>query len=273
MKIFNKILILTIGVFLIACEDVIEVDLNTAPQRLVIDASIDWVKNTNGNEQKIVLSTTTGYYNTEFPTVSGANITVTNTIGTVFNYIETSGTGEYICTDFEPVIGETYTLSIQLNGETYTATETLIATAAIEDTVEQDNAGGFGGDEIEITYYYQDNGTEENYYLYRFIDSNVAFPQDEVEDDENSQGNLTPVYYSNEDMEPGDVVNFKLYGISRRYHEYFKKLLIASGSGGGPFQTTPTAVRGNIVNQTNSDNYTFGYFRLTEVDVKDYTIE
>ena len=130
MKRFNKILMLTIGLLLVACEDVIEVDLDTATPRLVIDASIDWVKNTLGNEQKIILSNTTGYYSNDFPTVSGANITVTNTTGTVFDFIEASVTGEYICTNFEPIIGETYTLSIQLNGETYTATETLIANPA-----------------------------------------------------------------------------------------------------------------------------------------------
>lgn len=272
MKIFNKILMLTIGLILIACEDVIEVDLDTAAPRLVIDASIDWVKNTLGNEQKIILSTTTGYYSTDFPTVSGANITVTNRSGIVFDFTEVTVIGEYICTNFEPVIGETYTLSIQLNGETYTATETLIATVDIEDTVEQNNTGGFGGDEIEIKYYYQDDGSQENFYLYGFKVSVVAFPQYEIEDDENTQGNLTPVYYAHKDLESGDIVNFILYGISKRYYEYFKKILTASGNDDGPFQTTPTVVRGNIANQTNND-FTFGYFRLSEVDIMDYVIQ
>lgn len=273
MRILKKILILTISIFLVSCEDVIEVDLDTAEPRLVIDASIDWVKGTPGNEQKIILSTTTGYYNEEFPSVSGADIAITNTAGTIFNFIETSGTGEYICTNFEPAIGETYTLTVQLNNEAYTATETLIAVPEIENTIEQENEGGFGGDEVEVTFYYQDNGNQVNYYLFKFSDDNVAFPQYSVEDDENNQGNLTPVYYSNEDLEPGDLINFKLYGISERFYDYFKKILIASGNDDGPFQSTPTPVRGNILNQTNSKNYTFGYFRLSEVDTKDYTIQ
>lgn len=272
MKIFKIILFLSSWLLVISCEDVIEVDLDTAAPRLVIDASIDWVKNTLGNEQKIILSTTTGYYSTDFLTVSGANITVTNTRGTAFDFTEASVTGEYVCMNFEPVIGETYTLSIQLNGETYTATETLIATAAIEDIVEQDNAGGFGGDEIEITYYYQDDDTQKNYYLYGVKAPVVAFPQYEIEDDENTQGNRTPVYYSHKDLKPEDEINIKLYGISRRYHEYFKKLLVASGNDDGPFQSTPTAVLGNIINQTNN-KLTYGYFRVSEVDRKDYIIQ
>ncbi len=37
------------------------------------------------------------------------------------------------------------------------------------------------------------------------------------------------------------------------------------------FDTTPVAVKGNCLNETNSDNYAFGYFRLTEVVKASYT--
>ena len=53
MKLLQKILILSITLFLTGCEDVISVDLDTAPPKLVIDASIDWVKNTAGNEREV----------------------------------------------------------------------------------------------------------------------------------------------------------------------------------------------------------------------------
>lgn len=273
MKIAQKILILAFGLFLTGCEDVINVDLDTTAPRLVIDASMDWVKNTAGNEQKIKLSTTTGYYSSEFPTVSGATITVTNSANTVFNFVENPGSGEYFCTNFEPIIGETYTLTIVLNGETYTAVETLVEVPDIGDTIIQDNEGGMAGDEIEISYTYQDNGAEVNHYLHRIVTPRVAFPEYEIEDDENSQGNILTEFYSNENLQPGDIVNIQLYGISRRYYEYFDKLLLASGNDGSPFPTTPTPVRGNIVNQTNSKNFAFGYFRLCQIAVKNYTIQ
>lgn len=273
MKLLQKILILSIGLFLTACEDVITVDLDTAPPRLVIDASIDWAKNTAGNEQKIVLSTTTGYYSPEFPTVSGAVITVTNASNTVFEFVETPSTGEYICTNFIPVIGQTYNLKIVLNGETYTASETLTAVPKIEDNIEQNNEGGMTGDEIEITFFYQDNGNEMNYYLNRITQPHTAFPELEVEDDEHSNGNMMQESYSHEDFKAGDEVEIKLYGISKSYYNYMYKLILASGNGGNPFPTTPSAVRGNIVNQTDSKNFAFGYFRLAEMDVRTYTIK
>jgi hypothetical protein len=273
MNFFRKYFIIALGLLLISCEHVIDLDLDTAEPRLVIDASIDWLKNTTGNDQKIKLSMTTDYYNEEFPIVSDATVTVSNSSNTVFNFVENTGTGEYVCNNFQPVIGETYTLKVILNGETYTATEKMMSVVKIEDNIDQNNEGGIAGDEIEITYYYQDDGSQLNYYLYSNKIPQVAFPQYEVEDDDDTQGGLTPVYFSHEDLKPGDIVNIKLYGISKRYYEYFRKLLNASGSSGNPFSTTPTDVRGNIINQTNSDNFAYGYFRLSEVALRDYTIQ
>lgn len=264
---------IAMGIFLLSCEDVIKVDLETAEPRLVIDASIDWIKNTPGNEQKITLSTTTDYYSEKFPAVSGADVTVMNSASKIFTFKENPGTGEYLCSDFEPVAGETYTLKIMVNGEIYTATETLMKVPDIENNILQNNDGGIAGDETEITYFYQDDASEINYYLYSHTIPKVAFPLYETEDDDDTQGSLTPVYFSHEDLKQGDKVNIKLYGISKRYYEYFGKILSASGNDGSPFSTIPTAVRGNFINQTNSSKFAFGYFRLSEVAVKDYTIQ
>ncbi|QJB32190.1 DUF4249 domain-containing protein [Chitinophaga oryzae] len=273
MKNILTYLIISCSLLLLSCTKVVDVPLDTAAPKLVIDASIDWVKGTTGREQKIKLSTTAGYYNTQFPTVSGADIVITNSANTVFHFAEIAGTGEYSCSDFHPVIGETYTLKVILNGEVYTATETCIGVPDIQNNIVQNNSGGFGGDEIEITYYYQDNGNEENYYLHRILSPVSVFPDYKPQDDANGQGKLLQEYFSDEDLKAGDKINIRLYGISRRYYDYFRKLLTAAGAGNGPFQTTPGQVRGNIVNQTHFDNFAYGYFRLSEVAVKEYTIQ
>lgn len=273
MKNTLKYLIVSCCFFLLSCTKVVDVNLETAEPKLVIDASIDWVKGTTGNVQKIKLSTTTGYYNPIFPTVSGADISITNSANTVFSFIENPGTGEYVCSNFQPVIGETYTLKIVLNGEIYTATETCIGVPDIENNIAQSNTGGFGSDEVEITYYYQDDSHQENYYLHGIRSPVSKFPDYKAEDDKKSQGNLMQQYFSDKDLKAGDMINIRLYGISRRYYDYFRKLLAASGADAGPFQTIPGSVRGNIINQTHFANFAYGYFRLSEVSVKDYTIK
>lgn len=273
MKIFKNILIVTIGWLSFSCTDVIDVDLETAAPKLVIDASIDWEKNTPGNVQQIILSTSTGYYSDSFPAVSGAGVSVMNNASNaVFIFSETIP-GTYVCSNFVPVIGDTYTLTVTLNGETYTASEKLLPTPTIESNITQNNAGGITGDEIEFRFAYQDNPLEVNHYMTSVKTNRVAFPEFSLESDEMYQGNQIVEFYSHEDLAPGDQARIKLYGITRRYYDYFNKIMLASGNDGSPFQSTPTTVRGNIINQTDGDNFPLGYFRLSEVDIRDYTVQ
>ena len=81
-------------------------------------------------------------------------------------------------------------------------------------------------------------------------------------------------FIDHEDFEPGQVVDIKLYGISRRYSEYMMKIIsmVEGGGGSGPFQSPPINARGNVTNQTDESNFPLGYFRLGEVDTVAYTI-
>ena len=108
MKSINLILVLLATFLISSCEDVIQVDLKTETPRLVIEASINWYKNTAGNSQKIKLSTTINYYNPVAPIVSGATVFITNSTNDIFNFIETPETGEYFCNNFVPKINKTY---------------------------------------------------------------------------------------------------------------------------------------------------------------------
>ncbi len=257
---------------LASCEDVIEVDLDTAKPKLVVEASILWQKGTTGNEQKIKLSTSTDYYSATIPIVSGATVFITDDTNT-YNFTETTGTGEYICTNFNCVIGKTYFLNITVNGETYTATEIFQPVPTI-DSVEQDNEGGFLGDEIEVKFLFQDDGATDNFYLTQYNSDFNLLPEYNAINDEFFQGNQMFGLYTNEDMESTDVLNFTLHGISERYYNYLNFLLnIAGSDGGGPFNTPPATVRGNFINQTNPDNFAFGYFSLSEIDTKTYIVQ
>lgn len=51
------------------------------------------------------------------------------------------------------------------------------------------------------------------------------------------------------------------------------KLIIVSIANTESWPATPSAVRGNIVIQSNGQNFAFGYLRLAEIDIKDYTIK
>lgn len=259
---------------LTSCEEVVNVDLDTAAPKLVIDASINWEKGTTGNEQSIKLTTTTGFYSNVIPSVSGATVFITNSSNTVFNFTETvPNTGLYLCTNFAPVIGEDYVLTVNYAGQTYSASEKMIPVPAIT-SVTQRNDAGFSGNDIEVKFFFQDNGSENNSYLTRFITPITPLPELQVIDDRFEQGNQMFGLYSNTDLKASDTIDFTLYGISTQYYNYMNILIgISGGNSGGPFQTTPATVRGNIINQTNENNYCLGYFRLCEVVKMQYVVQ
>lgn len=267
----KKILSLLVLISFYSCQEVVEVDLDTAAPRLVIDANILWQKGTPGNEQVIKLSTTTNYYSETIPPVLGATVRITDGNTTVFNFVDTLNNGQYTCSNFVPVINQTYTLTVQVNGITYTATNTLLATPTI-DTVEQTTVQGIGEDLIQVKFFFQDNGLEENNYLVSVKKANLVIPEFGVIEDRFFQGNQMFGFYTDRELEAGNQLNFKLQGISRRYYNYMNKLINITSSGGNPFATPPATLRGNIINPSNPDDFPFGYFHLSEVDTKDYTI-
>lgn len=272
-KVFTYIFFLLLLVFTNSCEEKVDIPLDTAPPRLVIDAAIKWTKGTIGNEQKIKLSTTTNFYSNVIPTISGAVVFITDADGTVFNFIETTGTGEYICSDFNPVLNGDYVLTVIHNGETYTATETLKPVNPI-DSIQQINDSGFTGDDIIIKVFFTDNGTRDDFYLFKFKSTDKPMPSYGVEKDEFFQGNQIFGIYADENLEAGQNLEISINGISERYYNYMNILLsISGGNAGSPFSSPPAKVRGNIINTTNDDNYALGYFSLAEVDTVNYIIE
>lgn len=265
---------LTTTVIFTSCEEVVNIDLTNAAPKLVIDAIIKWEKGTTGEIQNIQLSLTNDFYTNDILPANGAIVTVTNSSNVIFTFSEIPNTGTYTCTNFEPVIGETYRLDILYDGQLYTATNTLIATPDILN-VTQETVPGFGGDdEIQIKYFYQDNGAEDNYYLLGVKNPNKQIPEFGAVTDEFFQGNLMFGFYGSSETEPGITLDLSVQGITLGYFNYMNKLITIAGSGSGnPFATPPATIRGNITNQNNAENFPLGYFHLSEIDTVNYLVQ
>lgn len=259
--------LISFGLF--SCEDVIQADLSTGELKIVIDAEILWQKGTDGTNQTIKISRMTGYYNPETPKVSGAQVYVENSAGNQFSFLETAP-GIYSCSDFLPVLNETYTLRVSVDGEIYTASEKLIPVTPISN-LQQTISTGFGEDRQEVAIYYNDPVAETNYYLTSFVTSVLPYPEYDLNDDKLTNGNETKSDFSHEDLKPGDTVEITLRGISQQFYNYMNLILEASNM--NPFSTPPANIRGNILNQGNSASPALGYFRLSESDYRSYTLE
>jgi hypothetical protein len=276
---FNLKMILRMFIFsilsitILSCETVIDLPLETAPPRLVIDASIDWEQGTDGSYQNIRLSTTTGFYDMNIPTVSGATVLVRKGNQT-FTFIENpENLGLYECFDFDAEIGATYELQVLLNGQEYKAVEQMIDVPEIL-FIEQGTFSGFGAESFEFRFFFQDNPNEANSYMSKLKIPARVIPEYAVFDDRFTNGNLMFDLVIEDEIEVGEELNFTLFGISSNYFEYMRKILsIANQGGGSPFQTPPATVRGNIINQTEFNNFAFGYFRLSKTFSVSYVVQ
>lgn len=267
----KNIFLLSLLFTLFSCEDVIDVDVPTSAPRLVIEASINWVKDTPGNNQVIKLTTTAPYFNDGVPPANNAQVSITDENNNVFNFVEDGQTGMYYNSNFITEINGVYHLTVVYENEVYTATETLLPVAEIE-FVEQNLEGGITGEDIEIRTYFTDPVDEENYYFFEYIPNIPVLATLSTLKDEFINGNQVFSLYLEVDLNIGDEVLIRSNGVSKEYYEFMYILLQQTGGSGGPFGTQPATVRGNCINLTNPDNYPFGYFRLSEVSEVSYVV-
>ncbi|MHA3789998.1 DUF4249 domain-containing protein [Flavobacterium hauense] len=255
---------------LLGCEDVIQVDLATGENKIVIDAEILWQKDTDGSVQKIKISRMAAYYDPSIPKVSGAEVYVSNSMGTQFVFIESDEPGVYVCTDFTPVLNETYSLYVKVDDEVYTAQETMMPAPKIE-RVEQRLTDDFGTEEVEVRFYFNDPENETNFYLGEFVTDVIQYPDYELQDDEFYNGNEMMNDFSHEDLKPGGVLDITLRGVSKQFYNYMDLILDATDP--DAFSSPPANIRGNIINQTSQGSFALGYFRLCESDHVSYTVQ
>ncbi len=280
MKIVYKIfLIVVMTIFFSSCEDVIDVDVPSQEPRLVVEADINWVKGTSGNNQEIMLSLSTDYFSEEtFVPALGADVNIINlSNNSTTNFIDNNN-GIYSTTSFLPEIGVQYRLEISYNNKHFTAEETFMPVTPVK-KITQSTSGGFDDNLIEVNVFFDDPPLEENYYLINFQDSEVLLPFFSVVKDEFFNGNEMSIFYENDREEddsdglnPGDEIGIELIGISKQYYNYMS-LLLSQTEGQGPFESTPAPLNGNCINIEDSNKPAFGYFRLTEVDEATYIVQ
>ncbi|UII75562.1 DUF4249 domain-containing protein [Flagellimonas sp. HMM57] len=263
---------LLLSLFLLAsCEEVIDIELPTSEPRLVIDAIIGYNQN-NGDPitiGQVKLTLTAPFLQDEIPPAENATVTIIDEEnGQSFPLVESDpGVFQNGFPDLE--FDREYTLIVNYDGETYTATQQLIPAPVISSAVQGDGFLFDEEEETEVVITFTDTPNERNYYLFSFGFDNFL-----VVDDEFFEGSDITFSYFYEDVEPGDLLTITLLGIDKNFADYVDLALVQSGeNGGGPFATPPATVKGNILNTTTPENFPFGYFNLSEFDTELLTVE
>ena len=271
MFVLKRLTVFVLVALILSCEDVIQVDLPSSEPKLVIDALIGYNEN-NGEPitvGQVELTLTTPFFEEENPPAENATVSIIDEeTGEIFQLFENEP-GVFRTGFPDLQYGRTYTLVVLYEGETFTATEQLYPSPVIDNVEQGDGFLSDEDEETEVKVTFTDLPNEPNHYLFSFGFDNFL-----VIDDDFFQNEQLTFSYFYEDVDPGDLLTITLFGIDSRFADFAEQALTQSGeNGGGPFQTPPANVRGNIVNTTNIDNFPFGYFALSEFDVRILTVQ
>ncbi len=257
----NILFVLLIFLTTSGCEDVIDVDLPNEEPRLVIDALIR-IPEQEGQEETVLtyikLTTTAPFYDEQVPVVTGAKATLKTPSR---SYTLTDQSNGFYTADIsrEEIENEVFTLEVEYNNEIYTATTQYVPTVPIE-YIGQGDSTLFSGDEREVIVIYTDPRETDDYYLFD-LDYKLFL----VSEDEFYQGQTFGFSYFYEDLSIGTSITIDILGVDKNFYDYMNIVINQAGrDSGGPFESPPATLRGNIINTTNPDNFALGYFAIAQ---------
>ena len=288
----NLYIILLSAFALTSCEEVIDLNLDTAPKKLVIDAALDWKKGETKAYPIVDISYTEAYFGeTHSPAIDNAIVKIvsgsqtysltlwdgTTTI-TSDNLNKLKGGSRYVFpAGISPELGKDYELIIELNGQTYTAKDKMLEAPVIpSNKIVQKENGGFLADRKEVRFYFDGiNDGVANAYLLKLSQSNISKTVYGTLDDNYIANNkfffIMAGVDNDEKLNKGDVVNVILYRIHPQYKE-FAQMIVQISRGQNPF-AIPTRPIGNIVNTTNKRENPLGAFRVAQYTALQYTVK
>src|SRR5688572_4014384 len=221
------VVLLFIGSVLTSCEKVIDIDLNDAEKKYVVEG---FITDQAGQCQVTITQTKNFNQDNTFPAVSGATVSITeNSSGTVTPLSEASP-GIYKHASLAGATGKTYTLTVSINGDLFTASSTIPQLVNM-DTIYVSADTWFDGTLIkQANIEYNDPaGTANNYRFVRYRNGiktkNVFINNDELSDGRHTTTKLFVDDDSDEDkLESGDVVKIDMLCIDAAVYKYWYSL-------------------------------------------------
>lgn len=249
MKISHLSLLLLLSLGFVACEKVIEVDLDDTEIKLVIEA----VVHPGIGNNEVTLTRSTNYFDaSESPMVSGATIRITDNAGQDFQLIETSP-GKYSADSLEGIVGRSYSLEVQSEGNTYRAMSTMPEIVQFDSLVVLE-ATILGDDDLDYVLrgFFQDPPNQRNYYRFSIFRNGNKLDGFFANSDELFAGEYVEYPFIQQGYALGDSARVIAYSIDEHVLKYFQGLDNSNDVGDG------SAAPGNP--ETNISGDALGYF-------------
>lgn len=249
-----------LGISVVSCTKIIDVNLSNTEPVHVIEANID---DNVGPYYVRITKTIDIDKNNNFPGVTGATVTISDDAGNS-ELLTDNGGGYYATNTLQGTPGRTYTLTVEVEGKTYTSV-CKMPTKVPFDSLGFKDVETFDGPVAYPTVYYTDPVGLGNYY--RAIRYKNGEPDGEmyIESDEFIDGkSRSAVLFNGESDEvrvlaPGDTVTVEMRCIDRKIFEYLEQLVEADGNSNA---ATPANPKNNI------EGGALGYFSVHTSEIK-----
>jgi hypothetical protein len=264
---------------LISCDEPIILDAEQTSPQVVIEGLVT----DRPGRQSVKITRSVGFYESgKTPRLTNATVSVKDDLGQVFTFVHNPNShadsaGIYVPqTPFTGQIGRTYTLTVDVDGERYEASD-LLGSVITMDSLKyeinenQEEDPDKEGKIYELLMFAREPQDQQNFYLFKFFrnDSLVFFNDTDIyyTDDEflaeNINGASSPVYYGKDDMAKVEV-----YSLSREGYVFFNDMsTLLNNDGGGMFGPIPSLPR------TNLSNNALGFFQVSAVNTSTVRVE
>jgi len=204
------------SLLLVACQKTITPKLINGGPQLVIQGAVN---DTTGPYYVNITKTTDFYTTNIFPTVSGATVTIADVTAGITDVLTETTPGRYATHTIMGTPGNTYRLTVSLNGQTYTAQSTM------PQPVKIDSVGMDYHDNTDLTptVSFHDPAGAVNYYKLDAKRDGVYTHQFQTEDDQLTNGKYfhTHVDQDTGAIKHGDLVTVELIGIDHPVYKFF----------------------------------------------------
>ncbi|MGD1947666.1 MAG: DUF4249 family protein [Croceivirga sp.] len=176
--------------------------------------------------------------------------------------------------------GVIFQLIMKHKGRTYFASTPYVASVPI-DAIEQGVESLFDEDDVELKITFTDRAESEDYYAFDFGFGNFLAVEDTFFDGQQFEFS----YFYDEQLNSGQELEISILGADQQFFNYIDLLVEQTQNDGGVFETPAATARGNILDITGINNdsivdntsrpqdFALGYFAVIQEFKQKITIE
>lgn len=237
----NICILLAAILSLFSCQKVIDLDLNSANPKIVIEAPLE----AGTHDFEVRVTKTGDFFSTEEPeAVLTATVFLKKENETPIE-LDNIGNGIFMLSDYTADENTTYTLTVTEDGVTYEASSFLPPVVPLDSLTFEIDDSPFRGDDPDsflVYLHFQEPLNVENYYRLKSTVNGVPRLSGDVLlvlEDRLIDGNYIEIPIFTDTYELNDTVDVELFSMDQAMYDYFNTLDLLVAGGGSAAPTNP----------------------------------